>query len=316
MQVYVIGDREQPMVQACIDVLREEGVEIAHDAAAATVAVAPRLTVKLGAEELAKPKLGTLIFHPSLLPRHRGPDSIKWAFKLGEKYSGATWFWADDGLDTGDVCEQEVLAIAEGERPREFYDRAVIPAAARLLRYIVKDLGRGVVRRRPQQPENATYESWSSSPRPDADLRIHPPRGPRVMLGGLYFLARTIDKVRAKLQGTLGYYKVGPGISEYLFHKLGVSEAEFTDVVRRAKGDDEIVAWVRERCDPSQIAHMNENLLARAIRDQEHFDEVLPRYPVLREHSNLRNWFEIFDVDDVWTFDPANAEKVKQTAPS
>jgi methionyl-tRNA formyltransferase len=162
MTVYVIGDREQPMVQACLGVLRDEAVEVVDDPAAATVAIAPRLTVKIGAEELAKPEFGTLIFHPSLLPRHRGPDSIKWAFKLGEGYTGATWFWADDGLDTGDICEQEVVAILPDERPREFYDRAIIPVALRLLRYIVKDLARGVVRRRPQQHENATYESWSS----------------------------------------------------------------------------------------------------------------------------------------------------------
>ena len=47
-------------------------------------------------------------------------------------------------------------------------------------------------------------------PFPDADLRVHPPRSPRVMLGGLYFLARTIDKTRAKLQGTLGLLQDRP----------------------------------------------------------------------------------------------------------
>ena len=43
------------------------------------------------------------------------------------------------------------------------------------------------------------------------------------------------------------------------------------------------------------------------VRD---FAEVLPRYPVLREHPELRNWFEILDVDDAWIFDPANAPHV------
>jgi len=42
---------------------------------------------------------------------------------------------------------------------------------------------------------------------------------------------------------------------------------------------------------------------------------VLPRYPVLREHPRLRNWFEILDLDDRWIFDPANAAKAKPTAP-
>jgi len=162
MKVHLIGDREQPMVQACLAALQDEGVELTDDPAAAIVAMAPRLTVKLSPADVAAPKLGTLIFHPSLLPRHRGPDSVKWAFKSGETYTGATWFWADEGLDTGDICEQEVLAIVPGERPREFYDRAVIPAAVRMLRYIVDDIENGCVRRRPQQEEHATYESWSS----------------------------------------------------------------------------------------------------------------------------------------------------------
>lgn len=146
-------------------------------------------------------------------------------------------------------------------------------------------------------------------PYPGADLRAHPPRGPRVMVGGLYFLARTIDKTRAKLQGTLGAYKVSPGISGHLFDWLGITEVQFTDAVRTNATDDDVVAWLLARCDASTFAAINASLSQRAIRDDAHFQEVLPRYPVLREHPELRNWFEIFDLDDRWTFDPANAGK-------
>jgi hypothetical protein len=139
-------------------------------------------------------------------------------------------------------------------------------------------------------------------PYPDADLRMHPPRGPRVMLDGLYFLARTIDKTRAKLQGTLGLYKIGPGISLYLFEWLGITEDDFTAAVRAANGDDDVVAWLLARCDPARFPEINERLVSRGIREDAHFAEVLPRYPVLREHPDLRNWFEILEIDDVWTF--------------
>jgi hypothetical protein len=61
-------------------------------------------------------------------------------------------------------------------------------------------------------------------PYPGADLREHPPRSAREMLGGIYFLARTIDKTRAKIQGTLGPYKIQPGISGYVFEWLGLTE--------------------------------------------------------------------------------------------
>lgn len=157
--VYELEKADQtPIVSASVDVLNAHGAEVVHDDEAADVAVAPLLTRKLPPERLSAPALGTLIFHPSLLPRHRGPDAIRWAFRLNETYSGATWFWADEELDAGDICESEVLAINEGERPREFYERAVLPSATRTLGFIVGDLSRGIVRRRPQDADSATYE--------------------------------------------------------------------------------------------------------------------------------------------------------------
>ena len=155
-----------------------------------------------------------------------------------------------------------------------------------------------------------------SLPYPDADLRTHPPRSPRVMLGGLYFLARTIDKTRAKLQGTLGYYKIGPGISIYLIEWLGLTVEQFTEAVRIANSDDDVVVWLHARCDRGTFPAINQRLSERGIRDDEHFREVLPRYPVLHEHPHLRNWFEILEVDDRWIFDPANAEGAGETAVS
>ena len=151
-------------------------------------------------------------------------------------------------------------------------------------------------------------------PYPDADLRAHPPRSPRVQLGGLYFLARTIDKTRAKLQGTLGPYKIGPGLSVYLLEWLGVTEEAFTEAVRTASNDDEVVAWLHARCDRGTFATINQRLAERGIRDDEHFREVLPRYPVLNDYPHLRNWFEILEVDDRWIFDPANAAKLSSGA--
>jgi hypothetical protein len=149
---------------------------------------------------------------------------------------------------------------------------------------------------------------------PDADLRVHPPRGPREQLAGLVFVPRTIDKVRAKLENTLGLYRVKPGLSGYLFDWLGITEEQFTDAVRGAKNDSEIAEWLRTHCDTTTFGAINQRLSERAIRDDEHFAEVLPRYPVLREYPQLRNWFEIIELDDRWIFDPANAEKLQHTA--
>ncbi len=148
-------------------------------------------------------------------------------------------------------------------------------------------------------------------PYPDADLRTHPPRSPRQQLAGLVFLPRTIDKTRAKLQGTLGLYKIGPGMSAYLFEWLGITEAQFTEAVRTARSEADVAEWITSHCDTTTFPVINERMSERAIRDAAHFADVLPRYPVLRERPELRNWFEIFELDDAWVFDPANAEAVE-----
>ena len=124
--------------------------------------------------------------------------------------------------------------------------------------------------------------------------------------GGIYFLARTIDKARAKIQGTLGLYKITPGISGYLFDALGVTEADFVEAVRAATTDDDVVAWVKAHGTMEAVPELNEMLVNRRIRDDAHRESVLPNYPILRERPDLWNWFEIFELDDRWIFDPVN----------
>jgi hypothetical protein len=147
-------------------------------------------------------------------------------------------------------------------------------------------------------------------PYPDADLREHAPRAPRVQIGGLYFLARTIDKTRAKLQGTLGLYRITPGISGYVFEGLGITEEQFDDAVRNAKSDADVVAWVHAHSDPAKFAALNEMLVNRRFPKARR-DEFLDRYPILTVRPELEEstWFEIFAEDDKWIFDPANRGK-------
>jgi methionyl-tRNA formyltransferase len=162
--VRVIGNDADPIVRQARALVAEMGFVETFGSNSADVAVAPLLRSKLSDAETHAPRYGTLIFHPSLLPRHRGPDAIKAAFRARESYTGATWFWANARYDAGDVCEQEVLEILSGESPRAFYERAVIPSALRLLRYALEDLRAGHARRRPQREEAATYERKAEAP--------------------------------------------------------------------------------------------------------------------------------------------------------
>ncbi len=146
-------------------------------------------------------------------------------------------------------------------------------------------------------------------PYPDADLRAHPPRGPREQAAGLYFLPRTIDKARAKIQGTLGLYKITPGISGYIFEALGITEDAFVEAVRASSSDADVVAWLEAHADMSRVPELNAMLIARQPRDEAHRDSFKPAYPILTERPDLWNWFEIFELDDAWIFDPANRGK-------
>ncbi len=138
-------------------------------------------------------------------------------------------------------------------------------------------------------------------PFPEADLREHPPRRASEMLGGLVFLARTIDKAKASINGTLGAYKIGPGISIYLFEHLRIDERDFIEAVRTHRTDEAIVAWVHGHSDPVNYGTINEALSTRKVR-AEIRESMATVYPVIAERPDLDNWFAIFDIDDAAAF--------------
>ena len=57
------------------------------------------------------PRLGTIQYHPSLLPKYRGPSSINWPIIKGETKTGLTIFRPTDGLDEGPVILQKETPI-------------------------------------------------------------------------------------------------------------------------------------------------------------------------------------------------------------
>jgi len=147
----------QPIISKVLELVTKH-YRLEREIEQSDIAIAPLLQRMLSREEIITPRLGTLVFHPSLLPRHRGMDAIKWAFRLREAYTGVTWFWPDEGIDTGPICEQEVVAILPEERPRDFYSRAVIPAAMRTLDRALAGISGGNPRKVPQQHEHGTIE--------------------------------------------------------------------------------------------------------------------------------------------------------------
>jgi methionyl-tRNA formyltransferase len=156
MRINVLGDTDTPAYYACSELVLARGHLITRKEP--VLAIAPLLTQILSVEDIRLPDLGTLIFHPSPLPYGRGASAIKYAYMRKEPITAATWFWADSGIDSGDICEQEILRIDYTRRPREFYEKYVIPAMVRTLERVLDGIERGYVRRVPQQHEHATYD--------------------------------------------------------------------------------------------------------------------------------------------------------------
>ncbi|RLB11024.1 MAG: methionyl-tRNA formyltransferase, partial [Deltaproteobacteria bacterium] len=67
------------------------------------------------------PVIGTICYHPSLLPRHRGASSINWAIIQGEKKTGLTILWVDKGVDTGPILLQKEVEIGPDDTAGSLY---------------------------------------------------------------------------------------------------------------------------------------------------------------------------------------------------
>ena len=158
MVIKILGNCESEAFKAAEMFVKAKGHTLCCEGYRCDLAIAPLLTVKVSDEELKEANWGTLIFHPSPLPYGRGASSIKWAYKRGEPITAATWFWADSGYDTGDICEQEIVKIDYGMRPRIFYEQEIIPAMLRTLGRCLDNIEKGVIRRILQIEAYSTYD--------------------------------------------------------------------------------------------------------------------------------------------------------------
>ncbi|MFZ4708022.1 MAG: formyltransferase family protein [Bacteroidales bacterium] len=160
MVIKILGERSTPAYRVAEALIKRMGHAV-YDKTYfyCDLSVAPLLTTKLSDWELLEPIKGTLIFHPSPLPHGRGPSSIKWAYKRGEPITAATWFWANNKLDGGDICEMEIIAIDYSLAPKEYYALHVLPALERTLERCLISIARGIIKRIPQVDAYASYDS-------------------------------------------------------------------------------------------------------------------------------------------------------------
>ncbi len=75
------------------------------------------------------PTHGSICFHPSLLPLHRGPSAVNWPIIMGSNKSGFCWFYPSDGLDEGDSLLQWECPIDEDDTVINLYFKKIYQPA-------------------------------------------------------------------------------------------------------------------------------------------------------------------------------------------
>ncbi len=105
-------------------------------------------------------KHGTICFHPSLLPLHRGPSSINWPIIWGANKTGLTIFWPNDGLDEGEILLQKEVKIEPNDTLGSLYFDKIFPLGVGSTLEAIELIREGNAPRIKQDEARATYESW------------------------------------------------------------------------------------------------------------------------------------------------------------
>lgn len=104
------------------------------------------------------PRLGSIQYHPSLLPRHRGRSAINWAVIQGETKTGLTIFWVDEGVDTGPILLQKEVEIDPDDTTGSLYFNKLFPMGVDAIMEAVDLVRERRALRIPQDEFQATYE--------------------------------------------------------------------------------------------------------------------------------------------------------------
>jgi methionyl-tRNA formyltransferase len=106
------------------------------------------------------PKHGTIQYHPSLLPKYRGPSSINWPISLGETQTGLTIFRPTDGLDEGPVILQKTTPIGPDDTLGTVYFDRLFPLGVQAMVEAADLVVAGKHKEVVQDESQASYEGW------------------------------------------------------------------------------------------------------------------------------------------------------------
>jgi methionyl-tRNA formyltransferase len=113
------------------------------------------------------PPLGCIGSHPALLPQNRGRHPIVWALAEGLEESGLTFFYLDEGADSGDILWQRPFPITREDDARSLYEK-IKGLASEAIAEFLPQLEQGIAPRVPQDHSQATY--WRKRTGKDGEI--------------------------------------------------------------------------------------------------------------------------------------------------
>jgi hypothetical protein len=133
------------------------------------------------------------------------------------------------------------------------------------------------------------------------DLTQHPPRSPRVQLGGYVHLPRLLDKARATAAGKAGEYHFNCPLDKHFFAFTGIDSDALLAEVKKGLSDSEMLAWIRAHTKrhASEIAGWCTWMRGHApggAEGHEWFDGMIKKNAAGRD--DIFGFFDLLDMDD------------------
>lgn len=119
------------------------------------------------------PKHGTIQYHPSLLPKYRGPSSINWPIIKGETETGLTIFRPNDGLDEGEVVLQKTTPVSENDTLGTVYFDRLFPMGVAAMLEAADLVVAGKHKEVVQDEAQASYEGWCRAAEAKVNFNNH-----------------------------------------------------------------------------------------------------------------------------------------------
>jgi methionyl-tRNA formyltransferase len=139
----------------------------------------------IGRKTRDRARWGAVGYHPSLLPRHRGRDAVRWALKMGDPITGGSIYWLNEVMDGGPIAAQKWCWIEPGETAESLWREKLFPIGLELFQLVLSDVERHFQNKERQNANVATFEPACNPPRafrPDL-LRIGHRQHPVELMG-------------------------------------------------------------------------------------------------------------------------------------